>query len=233
MVERVARRSTLDAIAAPVSSRRRSSLVLGVEAVDDAGALDRDAGLGGQPRGKRLVGLGEAPRVPPLDGAEKADDLVAGDDRHVHDGALAAGDHLGALLGGELEIVVVRRRDATLGGGSGACADVAQSVDRPALFDGVVVGRLVAGDDLDRARRLLADEHVAVLDLEALGEALRDVDERAFGRPAPGAAALSGVLRRRLPGSAGGRYLAKVCESAIAWATTAQTPWASTSSAVV
>ncbi len=158
--------------------------VLGVEAVDDAGALDGDSGLGGQPGGKGLVGLGEAPRMTPLYGAEKADDLVAGDDRHVHDGALTARDHLGPLFGGKLEIVVVRRGDAVLGGCSGARPDVAQAVDRPGPLVGGVVGRLVAGDDLHRSRRLLADEHVAMLDLETLGKALCDVDERAFGRPA-------------------------------------------------
>jgi hypothetical protein len=163
--------------------------VLGVEAVDDAGAFDGDSGLGGQPRGKGLVGLGEAARVAPLYSAEKTDDQGPGDDRHVHDGALAARHHLGSLLGGELEIVVVGRGDAAFGGGSGARPDVAQAVDRPGPLAGSVVGPLVAGDDLDRPRRLLADEHVAVLDLEALGEALRDVDERAFDRPPSGDAA--------------------------------------------
>ena len=153
--------------------------------------------------GEGLVGLGEAARMPPFDGAQKADYLVADDDRHVHHGALAARDHLGPLLGGELEIVVVRRGDAALGGGSGARADVAQSVDRRRGLAGCVVGGLVVSDDLDRARRLLADEDVAVLDLEALGEAPRDVDQRAFGRPPPGAAAVAlrgVVVGRRLGG---------------------------------
>ena len=81
--------------------------VLGIEPVDDAGALDRHPGVAGQLRGERLVCFGEASRVAPLDGAQKADHLVAGEDRRVQHSALPAGDHLSTLLGRQRKVVVV------------------------------------------------------------------------------------------------------------------------------
>ena len=148
---------------------------------------DGDAGLVGEAGGEGLVGVGEAARVAPFDGAQKADHLVGDDDRHVHHGALAARDHLGPLLGRQLEVVVVGRGDAALGRGSGAGADVAQPVDAPGRDGRRVVVCLVASDDLDRARDFVAHQDVALLDLEALGQAPRDVDQGAFGGVPPDA----------------------------------------------
>ena len=62
---------------------------------------------------------------------------------------------------------------------------------------------LVVSDHLGRPRRLLTDEHIAVLDLEALGEPPGYVDERAFDRSPPGARLASFValvVWRRLAG---------------------------------
>ncbi len=194
MVERVARRSTLEAIAAPVSSRRRSSrfwvsrrsMTRALSTATPASSARRVANASSAWVKRRECRRSMAQRKPTTwSPATIGTYMTARWPRATISARSSAESSRSSSCAAAM------RRSAAA---RGACPDVAQSVDRPALFDGVVVGRLVAGDDLDRARRLLADQHVAVLDFEALGEALRDVDERAFGRPAPGAATLSGVL---------------------------------------
>ena len=230
IVDRVVRRSNARCDRRAGLDHQALLAVLGVELVDDPGALDRDAGFGGQAHGKGLVGLGEAPRMAPLDGAQEPHHLVGDDDGDVHHGALSAGDHLGPLLGGQVEIVVVRRRDASLGSGPGAGAHIAETVVLLARQSGFGAVGLIAGDRLDGTRRLHADQHVAVLHLEPLGEAPRDVGQRAFGgvrpraadrRPSPGGAARHPRRRQRR-----GNDL-RVDDRL---PTTAQTPCASTSS---
>lgn len=101
---------------------------------------------------------------------------------------MPAGDHLGALLGGQREVVVVSRRYAPRRGGARSRAHVAEAV-------GLLGGRVallavgpVASDHLDRPRGLPADQHVAVVYLEALGQPAGDVDQRALGGVRTGAA---------------------------------------------
>lgn len=176
----------------PGLQQQAKLLVLGVEAIDRAGAGHGDSGLARQAAGKRLVGRREAARMASLDGAQKADHLVADDDRRIHDCALSAGDHLGAFFDRQLEVVVAGHGDAALGGGPRPHPELAQTVDRLGGGPGVV-GRLVAGHHLGRPRPFPADEHVAVLNLEALGEASVDVDERVCGCTPDGGALTAAV----------------------------------------